>query len=156
MGVAASAFALDAGADSAADLAGEHRVLTQALSDPAAPRHSSDVQTRSQDRVLASTEDLTSERGTVAVREVAVEACRECQGGRECCRTLMPAYAIRPVAVFERHEVRFADGREVVERNGQLVLPRQPIDALQSAANRLLPAAHHEPLGVVGDQAVSP
>src|SRR5215211_7160025 len=116
-------------------------------------RYACDVQGRRQDRILAGCQDLPAERGTVSAREFPIEARRECQGGWKGRRTLVAAYAVRPVAVVEGHEVLRSDRREVVQRDGYLVLARQPVDALQSPMNSLLPAAHFEPLGVVSAQA---
>ena len=86
-------------------------------------RHACDVQCRRKDRILASGEDLPAEGSTVAARELLIEAGSECQGGREGRRTLVPAYAVRPVAVVEGYEVDRGDRCEVMQRDGQLVLP---------------------------------
>ena len=73
--------------------------------------------------------------------DVTVEARGECQGGRERRRTLVPMYVVGSVAVVEGDEVLRSDSREVMQRDGQLVLQRHPVDALESAGNSLLPAA---------------
>ena len=147
---------MNATTDGAADFATEQRILAQVLAAPPSMRHVRDIHGRRKDRILAGSEDLPPESDTVAAREFPIEACRECQGGRKRRRTLVPAYAVWSVAVVERYEVLRLDRREVMQRDGYLVLPRQPVHALQSAVNSLFPAARCEPLGVVGDQAVSP
>ena len=81
-------------------------------------RHACDVHGWRKDRILASGEDLPAEGGTVAVRELPVEAGSECEGGRERRRTLVPAYAIRSVAVVEGYEVLRGDRSEVMQGDG--------------------------------------
>ena len=143
------AFALDAGADSAADSPASIGSSPK-LSPIRCPRHEQCPDPEPSRFLLAP-----ALRPCCPARQVRSKlAARARADGKAvapwCLRTPFGLSQCRA------DEVRCADSGEVVQRDSQLVLPRQVVDALVSACNRLLPAARCEPLEVIGDQAVSP
>ena len=120
---------------------------------PCLLRYPGDVESRSEDGVLPGDQDFLAKCRTVAVGECTVETGSERQRGRKRRRTQVPAYAVRPVAVVEGYKVLRRDRYEVVQRDS---LSSRDSRSRDPERDQPLPAARCEPLGVVGDQAVSP